>query len=100
MITKIYDTHREFKDAYQLHQLRFAIIPWVKSSGEKVFQRHANKQYISEISTEDKNVKKHYDSILIFFILFLLFRPKFGELKYKVFFNHLLIKLYCTTMKT
>ncbi|CAF3302581.1 unnamed protein product, partial [Rotaria sp. Silwood2] len=55
MITKRYDTHKEFKEAYQLHQLRFAIIPWIKSPGEKVFQRHADEQYISEISTEDKN---------------------------------------------
>ncbi|CAF1401178.1 unnamed protein product [Rotaria sordida] len=57
IITKRYDTHKELKEAYQLHQLRFAIIPCTKSPGENVFQRHGDEQYISEISTEDKNTK-------------------------------------------
>lgn len=57
IITKRYDTHKEFKKAYQLHQIRLAIVPWIKSPGQTVFQRHTDKQYISEISTEDKNTK-------------------------------------------
>lgn len=58
IIRKRYGTHKEFKEAYQLHQLRFAITPWIKSLGEKVFHRHSEEQYISEITIEDKNVKK------------------------------------------
>ncbi|CAF4834409.1 unnamed protein product [Rotaria sp. Silwood1] len=53
-ITKTFDIHNEFKRAYHLHDLRFAITPWIKQSDEEGFKRHVDKQYISQISTEDK----------------------------------------------
>ncbi|CAF4008475.1 unnamed protein product [Rotaria sp. Silwood2] len=58
-ITTKYDNHKDFKKAYSLHDLRFAITLWRKEPGEKVFHRHPDKQYISQISKEDKNVNKN-----------------------------------------
>ncbi|CAF2757848.1 unnamed protein product [Rotaria sp. Silwood2] len=57
VITTKFNDHRAFKDAYHLHDLCFAITLWSKKSGEKVFHRHNDKQYISQIVTEDKNTK-------------------------------------------
>jgi hypothetical protein len=59
-ITMTYDTYDEFKNAYHLHDIRFAITLWKKRVGEKVFSRHVDKRYISSISTEDKKCKNKY----------------------------------------
>ncbi|CAF3682351.1 unnamed protein product [Rotaria sp. Silwood1] len=56
-ITTKFNDHKTFKNAYHLHDLRFAVTLWTKKSGEKVFRRHDDKQCISQISTEDKNTK-------------------------------------------
>jgi hypothetical protein len=53
-----YDTHDALKNAYRLHEIRFAITLWKKELGEEVFYRHDEKQYISSISTEVKTYTK------------------------------------------
>ncbi|CAF4374662.1 unnamed protein product [Rotaria sp. Silwood2] len=54
-IIKTFDCHETFKSTYHLHDLRFAITPWIKQSDEEGFKRHVDKQYISQISTEDQS---------------------------------------------
>ncbi|CAF0969770.1 unnamed protein product [Rotaria magnacalcarata] len=58
-ITTIFDKkqHEEFKAAYHLHGIRFAVTPWSRTGDNGEFCRHSDKQYISEISNEDKNAK-------------------------------------------
>jgi hypothetical protein len=58
-ITTTYNRHDAFKDAYHLHDLRFAVTLWKKEPGETAFRRYDDIQYISQISTEDKNCKKN-----------------------------------------
>ncbi|CAF3334326.1 unnamed protein product [Rotaria socialis] len=49
--------HEEFKAVYHLHEIRFAVTPWSRTGDDGEFRRHSEKQYISEISIEDKNTK-------------------------------------------
>ncbi|CAF4972456.1 unnamed protein product [Rotaria socialis] len=49
--------HEEFKAVYHLHEIRFAVTPWSRTGDDDEFRRHSEKQYISEISIEDKNTK-------------------------------------------
>ncbi|CAF4166286.1 unnamed protein product [Adineta steineri] len=57
-ITTRFKTHDEFKNAYDLHQMRFAITLWTKQHGEKEFRRREDIQYISSISIEDRKYTK------------------------------------------
>ncbi len=57
-ITTTYNRHRAFKDAYHLHDVRFAVTLWKKEPGETAFRRCDDIQYISQISTEQKKCKK------------------------------------------
>ncbi len=57
-ITTTYNRHDAFKDAYHLHDLRFAVTLWKKEPGETAFRRYDDIQYISQISTEQKKCKK------------------------------------------
>jgi len=52
VITTTYTGHRAFKDAYHLHDLRFAVTLCEKQPGETVFRRRDDVQYVSQISTK------------------------------------------------
>jgi hypothetical protein len=63
-IIKKYKAVDEFKQAYRLNEIRFALTLWIKESSEKGFRRHDEMQYISQISTQNSKVDQY--SILIF----------------------------------
>jgi hypothetical protein len=57
VITTIYTDHCDFKKAYHLHDLRFAITLCEKQPGETEFRRRDDVQCISQISTKDEICK-------------------------------------------
>ncbi len=71
-IRKTYTSHRTFKKAYHLHDLRFALTLYKRAPGETEFRQCDDMQYISQTSTEDKKRKKIYSILIIIFSLFFL----------------------------
>jgi hypothetical protein len=57
-ITTKYDNQCAFKDAYHLRELRFAVTLWKRQPGEGDFHQCDGIQYISQISTENKYVRR------------------------------------------
>jgi hypothetical protein len=57
-ITTKYDKQRAFKNAYHLHELRCAVTLWKRQPGEGDFHQCDGIQYISQISTENTNVRR------------------------------------------
>ncbi|CAF3089937.1 unnamed protein product [Rotaria socialis] len=57
MIRTKFDDQKTFKDAYHLNEIFFAVTLWSKSPGENEFHRHADKQYISQMSEQDRHAK-------------------------------------------
>jgi hypothetical protein len=70
-ITSKFDTKKAFKDAYHLQDIRFAVTLMKREPDEKVFQRLDDIQYISQISTADRNVKRNIFNLnnSLFFLL-------------------------------
>ncbi|CAM4820570.1 unnamed protein product [Rotaria magnacalcarata] len=57
MIRTKFDNQKALKDAYHLNELVFAVTLWSKKPGENEFHRHADKQYISRISEQNRDAK-------------------------------------------
>ncbi|CAF1426554.1 unnamed protein product [Adineta steineri] len=70
-ITTPFKKQKPFKNAYDLHKMRFAITLWTKQHGEKEFKRREDIQYISSISTEDRkyvapnNSRTRHNTIIV-----------------------------------
>ena len=46
-----------YKDAFHLNELHFAITLWIKESHDTEYRRRPDLRYISQVSTQNKNVK-------------------------------------------
>ncbi len=55
-----FDEFDVFKDDFPLNAIHFAVTPWIKDTRDNTYHRRIDLQYISQISTQDKNVKLYW----------------------------------------